>query len=73
VATPQYDRARKRLAQTVRRRREDLGLSQEAAAHAIHIATRHYQKLEAGSLNITLRTLTRVAEAFGVAIKDLFD
>jgi DNA-binding Xre family transcriptional regulator len=37
----------------------------------MQIATRHFQKLEAGELNLTLRTLCRLAEALEVRPADL--
>lgn len=40
-----------------------LGLSQEEVAERIGIATRHYQKIEAGELNVTVATLCKVADA----------
>lgn len=33
---------------------------------------RHYQKLEEGSVNATLRTLERLCSALGVDVQDLF-
>jgi transcriptional regulator with XRE-family HTH domain len=33
---------------------------------------RHYQKLEKGSVNITLQTLERLCKAFDVDISELF-
>ena len=71
MATSSFARSRLRLAQAVKRRRVALGLTQEDAAHAIRIATRHYQKLESGEVNVTLRTLVRVAEAFEIEVRDL--
>jgi transcriptional regulator with XRE-family HTH domain len=49
----------------------ELGLTQEEAAHRIRMATRHYQKLESAQLNVTLRTLVRVADAFQLEVKEL--
>lgn len=72
MATPRFEREKRRLAQAVKRRRIELGMTQEDAAHATHLNTRHYQKLEAGEINVTLRTLSRLAEAFKVRLKDLF-
>jgi transcriptional regulator with XRE-family HTH domain len=72
VAPSRFDRERVRLAGAVRRRRLQLGLSQEEAAHKIGIATRHFQKLEAAEVNITLRTLVAVAEGLATTIGDLF-
>jgi len=36
------------------------------------LVTRHLQKLEAGEVNVTLRTLVRISVALGVDLKDLF-
>jgi len=33
---------------------------------------RHYQKLEMGSVNVTLRTLERLTRAYDVDISELF-
>lgn len=60
------------LAGNVRRLREKSGWTQEQAADAMEIATRHYQKIEAGDVNVTVATLVRVAKAFGVEVKALF-
>jgi transcriptional regulator with XRE-family HTH domain len=61
------------LAGNVRRLREKAGWTQEQAADAMEIATRHYQKIEAGDVNVTVATLVRVAKAFGVDVKSLFE
>lgn len=61
------------LAGNVRRLREKAGWTQEQAADAMEIATRHYQKIEAGDVNVTVATLVRVAKAFGVDVKALFE
>lgn len=67
-----YRRSQRALAEVIRTRRQQLGLTQEEAAHAMQLATRHYQKLEAGELNVTLKTLARVAQALGLEIGELF-
>lgn len=56
VADRQFDRATTRLGDVIRKRRRALRLTQEDAAEKIGIASRHYQKLEAGSVNVTLLT-----------------
>jgi transcriptional regulator with XRE-family HTH domain len=61
------------LAGNVRRFREKAGWTQEQAADAMEIATRHYQKIEAGDVNVTVATLVRVAKAFGVDVESLFE
>lgn len=67
------NQTRELLAGNVRRLREKAGWTQEQAADAMEIATRHYQKIEAGHVNVTVATLVRVAKAFGVDVKSLFE
>jgi transcriptional regulator with XRE-family HTH domain len=66
VVHRRFKRAFHRLAVVIRRRRTELGLSQEDVAHAMGVATRHYQKLEAGELNPTFMTLLKAAEALEI-------
>ena len=61
------------LARNVRLLREQAGWTQEQAADAAGIAPRHYQKIEAGDVNLTIVTLSRLAGAFNVDVKQLFD
>jgi transcriptional regulator with XRE-family HTH domain len=61
------------LAGNGRRLRENLKWTQEQAAEASGIAVRHFQKIEAGGVNVTVATLERVANAFRVPIKSLFE
>lgn len=56
------------MALRVRRARERAGLTQEAAASAAGIDYKRYQRLEAGTVNATMRTLARVAEALGTDV-----
>jgi len=73
VSKPSVNQTQSLLAGTVRRLREKSGWTQEQAADAIGIAPRHYQKIEAGDVNVTVATLVSVAKAFGVTVKALFD
>jgi transcriptional regulator with XRE-family HTH domain len=66
-------RLRRRLAAALRRERARKRWSQERAAEAAGLNARHYQKLEEGSVNVTLGTLERLAKAFGVDVRRLFD
>lgn len=61
------------LAQNVRLLRKQAGWTQEQAADAASIAARHYQKIEAGSVNLTLATLARLANGFKVGVKRFFE
>jgi len=73
VPKPSVNQTQSLLAGNVRRLREKSGWTQEQAADAIGIAPRHYQKIEAGDVNVTVATLVSVAKAFGVTVKALFD
>jgi transcriptional regulator with XRE-family HTH domain len=64
---------RRRLAQAVIRERARLRWSQERAAEKAGLNPRHFQKIEAGTVNVTLHTVARLSAAFGVEAKRLFD
>jgi len=68
-----YDRTRRALAQRIRERRAVLGLTQEDLAERGDFDVRHVQKLEAGELNVSLRTLCRLASALKFSLGELFE
>jgi len=47
--------------------------TQEKAAEAAGVHPRHYQKLEEGSVNVTIGTLERLCRGFGIDARRLFD
>lgn len=55
----------RQLGRRIRDARVSAGLTQEDAAHAARIDAKRWQRLEAGSVNATVRTLARVADAVG--------
>lgn len=55
------------LSSNIRRLRKVRRLTQEGLALRARVAVRHVQKLEAGQVNITLKTLLRLAVALDVA------
>ena len=57
----------------LRRFREARGLTQEQLAHAAGLATRHLQKIEAGQVNVTLRTLGRLGSALEIEASVLLE
>lgn len=63
---------RRRLAKSLRAHRTRHEWSQEQAAEAAEMNPRHYQKLEEGSVNATLRTLERLCGAYRIDVKRLF-
>lgn len=57
---------------SIRRLRETRGLTQEHLAHSAGLATRHLQKIEAGQVNVTLRTIGRLCLALEIEASALF-
>ncbi len=60
------------LGEAIRQARSATGLTQEAAAAAAGIDFKRWQRIEAGQVNATIKTLARVAEAVNVDFWDLF-
>jgi transcriptional regulator with XRE-family HTH domain len=53
-------------------RRLSLGLTQEELADRSGLAVRHYQKLEAGQVNVTLKSLVALSTALRLEMSSLF-
>ena len=70
VADHQYKRTLN-FSAYIRKRRGRLGLTQEDVAHAADMAVRHFQNLEDADVNVTLRTMTKVARALKSDLRDL--
>jgi transcriptional regulator with XRE-family HTH domain len=68
---PQIDDELLRIGQRIRQVRESHGLTQERVFLAVPMNRSHYQEIEAGRANPTLRTLMRIAHAIGVPLADL--
>ena len=68
-----FEASVRRLARTIRARRLELNLTQEAVAFDAGISPRHYQQLESGAANPTYQTLFEVARVLSVTVADLID
>lgn len=55
-----------RLAIALRRERARRKWTQERAAELSGLNPRHYQKIEEGSVNVTLKTLGQISRAFEI-------
>jgi transcriptional regulator with XRE-family HTH domain len=64
---------RQRLARALQRERARKRWTQEQAAEAAGLHPRHYQKLEEGSVNVTIGTLERLSRGFGVDVRRFFE
>ncbi|MFC1498060.1 helix-turn-helix domain-containing protein [Verrucomicrobiota bacterium] len=62
---------RKRLGDTIRAYRTDLGLSQERLAELVDCHRNYIGKVERGEQNITIDMLTRVAKALKCSVTAL--
>ena len=52
--------------------RRELGWTQQEAAEHLRMPLKNLQRIEAG-MNLTIRTLTRVARGLGVRTRELFE
>jgi transcriptional regulator with XRE-family HTH domain len=66
-----FQNVRQRIARNVARFRMDQGLTFEALANRSGLHWRHVQKIEAGDSNITILTLSRLADGLLVDVADL--
>lgn len=71
MAEHEYQRVLKRLASSLKRRRAELSMTQEDVADRLGMVVRQYQKIESGEVNVTLRTLTRIAKVLESRPADL--
>ena len=62
---------RQRIARNVARLRIDQGLTFEVLANRSGLHWRHVQKIEAGDSNITILTLSRLADGLSIDVEDL--
>lgn len=62
----------KRVAENVRQVRLAKSMTQETLSAEAMLAPRHLQKIEAGEVNVTLKTLAAIAGALGVHPESLF-
>lgn len=67
-----YRRLLINLAANIQRLRDELGLTQEEAAHRCSMPTRQWQVVESGEANATLITVARLCDGLGVSIGELF-
>lgn len=60
-----------RLGLVIRRRREQLGATQEEFADSVGLGTPYYGQIERGKQNVTLWNLQRVAAGLGTPVSNL--
>lgn len=65
------NREQQRIGKRIREVREHHNLTQESVYLAVPMNRSHYQDIEAGRANPTLRLLLRIADSIGVPLRDL--
>ncbi len=61
-----------KIGAAIRKFREDLGITQDDFADKIEMHRSYYGEIERGKWNLTLRTITRVANGLGVKMWEIF-
>jgi len=64
-------RNRKQLGLAIRRRRDEMGVSQEGLAEIVGCHRNYVGYLERGEQNVTIDMLARVAKALGCTVTDI--
>lgn len=64
---------RKKLGRRVKQRRVEAGYTQVEFAAMIGTSQSYLWKLEAGRINASVEALCRIADALGIAVRDLID
>lgn len=72
-ATDKYDSQRRKLGETIKKIRGGRDMTQEELAHKAGLNAAHLGKIEIGKINITLRSLIRIAKVMDVKVRDLFE
>lgn len=67
-----YDLVVKQLASRLRELRQASGRTLETAAEAVGLHAKHLQRIENGTVNVTLKTLVAVSVAYGTPLADVF-
>lgn len=67
----EYKNLLKRIGSNIKKYRELKGMTQEALAAKAGLAVRHIQKIEAGTVNLTMMTLGKISSALNVHPSDL--
>lgn len=69
--SPAYRATQRRFSENLQRIRARRRLTQEQIAELCGLAPRHIQMMEAGEVNCTILTLSRLAEGLGIDVTDL--
>lgn len=67
------EEVRRALGHRVRQLRNERELSQEQLAEQAGLHWTHISGIERGQYNVSLNTLCKVADGFGISLSDLFD
>lgn len=69
---PAYRATQARFSENLYRIRRSRRLTQEKVAELCDLTPRHIQMMEAGEINCTIMTLSRLAQGLGIDVAELF-
>lgn len=69
--SPSFSTVQRQIGRRIRAARANAGLTQEEAAAKAGIDYKRWQRVEAGEVNATIRTLNRVATTLGITLWEL--
>ena len=70
--SPQYAEECRKYGLRVRQLRQKAGFTLERASSSAELDLAHWQKIEAGQVNVTIGTMIRVANALDANLADFF-
>ena len=71
LAKARLEEARQRIAATAKKRRSELGLTQEQVAESLGCSTAYYQRVEYGQVNVSLRFLAHLTVVLDCDLGDM--
>jgi transcriptional regulator with XRE-family HTH domain len=72
MATSADEKVTKRLSNALKKKREELGFTQDEVAKMSGLKSNYYAKIERGEINITIKKIDRIIKALKVDASEIF-
>jgi len=72
MVTSQDENVTKKLSNTLKKTREELGLTQEEVAKMSGLKSNYYAKIERGEINITIKKISKIIKALKIDASEIF-